>query len=496
MPYSAGIKEAARRQAARSVEEGGTARGSTPDHRCASYEEAQKIRDFVRLVYGGTRTMRTSEDILPKHPGEDPAVDASEEGYKRRVLRTTAFNAFQRTVEGLVGMVFRKDPTLTDVPTQILADTEDIDQQGNDLAVFAKGIAVDAMIDGHVFVHVEAPDRKVLDEKGVKNRRDVRTAGIRPYWLPITADRVINWRYHMEGGKPVTDLLVYTEAVDVPVGDFGQERIERFRVLRPGAYEVWVKGQKSWLIDEEGTTGISYVPVVPIYAKKTGQFQSMPPLLDLAYEQVDHFQVRSDYRTSMTFSAISVLAILGAKADNIKWGANFLLRLEEQGADAKLIESSGNGLGAMRQELKDVEERMAALGLEMLVRDKTGNRTAREVSVKSAESTSALATFAAALEDGLTQCLAIHGDYRNVSEAGTVEVNRDFEAQALDPQTFQQLREAAATNQISLRTLWERMVAGGILPDGFDADAEIERLAQQSAELLDVESTVLEEMAA
>ena len=38
-----------------------------------------------------------------------------------------------------------------------------------------------------------------------------------------------------------------------------------------------------------------------------GRARFDPPLLDLAYEQVDHFQVRSDYRTSMTFSAIMAL---------------------------------------------------------------------------------------------------------------------------------------------------------------------------------------------
>lgn len=496
MDYSASIRMAQQRQEAREVTEGGDGAKAGPDYAKASYLDQQARRDFVRTVYGGTRTMRKSREILPPNPAESQQADAKGETYKRRVARSTAFNALARTGDALTGIIFRKDPTFgDDVPPELLADAEDIDRQGNALPVFAKDVALDALIDGHCFIHVETPNMQALERDGVvRNRRDANRVGARPYWLKITADRVINWRYEMRNGAPYTTLLVYTEAATEDEGEYGEQDVTRYRVLRPGSFEVWRHGEQAWIKEEEGTVALDYVPVVPVYAKRTGIFESAPPLEDLAYEQTDHFQVRSDYRTAMAFSAISVLAVIGADPKNVKWGANFMLTLSDPGADAKMLESAGNGLAHMRQELKDTEERMAALGLEMLVRKDGGQRTAREVGIKNAESTSALATFAVGIEDALNQALQIHADFRNKESGGTVTVNRDFDAHTIDPQTFRELREAAATGQISLFTLWERMVQGELLPDTFDAEEELQRLAEQSAVLLDAESAVLEQV--
>src|SRR5262249_42672943 len=107
-------------------------------------EEAWKT---ICDVSGGTLHLRKKgPEYLPIEPAENRTQD-----YPIRLSRAIFFSAFERTLHGLVGMVFRKEPKFSkDVPEIIRGreETEDqskregwaenIDLQGNHWTVFAK----------------------------------------------------------------------------------------------------------------------------------------------------------------------------------------------------------------------------------------------------------------------------------------------------------------------------------------------------------------------
>mgnify|MGYP001178553899 FL=1 len=250
MPISNDLKDALKHAAGvRYIEIDGTGYGNDPkqpDYRSSSYMEQMADVHLCRDVYGGTKTMRAaSETYLPK------GVHEHSDEYDDRLGRATLFPALERTVHGLVGMLLRKDPALAkDAADAFVEDAQNIDLTGRPLATFARDVAVDALVDGHVWVLVEYP--RVQDTPA--SLADERERGLRPYWCAIKKQDAINWRYEMRDGRPVLTMFVYRDSVVEPQGAFGEEIRERVRVLTPGEFQVWERatgqGEAKWMLVE------------------------------------------------------------------------------------------------------------------------------------------------------------------------------------------------------------------------------------------------------
>ena len=477
MPQSAGFRRALDRAETIRVLDDNASDENKPDYTSPLYDAQMEDVGLVRNVYGGTKTMRAAKEIyLPKNPEEE------REDYETRLDRCVLFNATARTVKGLVGMVFRKDPVLMeDVPASIAADAENIDMAGRALPVFARDVFENAMIDGHTWVHIEMPK---VDGERVRTRADERQAGVRPYWVNVLKQDAINWRYTMIGGKPVLTLFVYRETALAETGEYGAAVVERFRVLRPGSFEVWEKqseGEREhWVMVDGGPTSLSYIPVVYVPANRTGIYESTPPLLDLAYLNIAHWQIYSDHRYGLWFAMVPMPVFTGVEDVAFRWGPNATISLPNPESGAQILEASGSALEHSKTELKDTEARMAALGLQMLVRETRAAETAQAKMLDKAESDSALAAAARALEDALEEALAIHGEYRGERLSGAIQVNRDFHEQSLDPQMVTAYSNMVAAGQLSLDTMWAELVRGEVLHEDFDPEVERERIEVMS----------------
>jgi hypothetical protein len=464
-----------------------------PDYECDSYVMQRDDVELMRAAYGGTKALRKAgKKYLPKHPmEEDPA-------YQARLGAAVAFNALAKTVSGLTGMIFRKDPTYEGVPPKIEADFENIDQRGQALAIFLRNVSEDALLDGHQWLHIDAPR---VDPR-VRTRADEQAAGVRPYWIAIKKSQAINWRYELRAGRPVLTLFAYRESVKRPVGDFGEESVPGVRVLREIVTagvrtvqgEFWeyrestnAQGQvtKKWVRTERYPVGVDEIPVVIVYAKRSGIYESEPPLRDLAYEQIEHYRVRSDRQKSMTFSSISVPWLFGTGVTDeegsakVAWGPDGMMLLNSPDATTGMLESQGHGLEATKEELQEIQARMASLGLQMLVR--RTQVTATEKILDKTEADADLAAFAISVEDAVNRAIEIHGKYRRIEAVGTVALNRDFHAQLIDPTTLRVVSDMVSEDKLSWDTLMAMLIQGELLPPGFDLDVERRLIAAQSA---------------
>lgn len=461
--------------------------GNAPDYICQSYRDQIEDVKLVRAVYGGTKTMREKgEKFLPKHPMEQ------QQRYNARLGQAIAYNALSKTVAGLVGMVFRRDPVYKGLPPALEEHAQNIDMRGSALPIFLRRVGEAAVLDGHTWLHIESP---MVDPAAVRNRAEERALGVRPYWVHITKERAHNWRYEMRNGAPVLTLFAYREGGTEPDGEFGERQVERIRVLREIAVGViqgelweWVEeretGKKRWERIQVYPVGTSVVPVVAVYAERAEMFESDPPLRDLAYEQIEHYRVRSDRQKSLTFSSIAVPYLFGERVFDaegnakVSWGPDGMLLLQDPTAKTGMIESSGAGLDATKEELQEIEARMASLGLQMLMR-KPGTQpgTATEKLLNKAEDDAALVVFAKLLEDAANNALVLHGEYMGVTEPGEIKVNRDFHDQLMDPALLRELNAMVATGTLSVETMWDLLIEGELLTEGFDPELERARLA-------------------
>lgn len=451
-----------------------------------AHERQKEAVEIVRDVYEGTLRMREKgAKYLPRFPKETTG------DYERRRKKAVLYNATRRTVEGLTGMVFRKDPQLSeDVPSEIEEHTDNIDLAGRSLDVFARDFFEASLLDGHAHIFV---DYQRTDDSEIRTLADEQQMGVRPYWVMLEKQDVLSWRTRSVNGRPVLTQLVWRETIVRPDGEFGEEEVTRYRVYQRVAAEDEGTGEvraavewQIWEEKEDGEvvpveSGLMDIPVIPLatgYTNRTGFLESDPPLLDLALENVRHYQARSDRAHVLHFASVPIPFFSGVEMDELKWGPNHAISTENEQAAAQILEPSGNGLEEGRLELQDIEQRMAALGLAMLQRDTRAAETAEARRIEKSETDSSLSAAARGLEGALEEALSYHALWmdREDADGGSASVNRDFESQMLDPQMVTTLSGLVGRGQLSVETMWDILERGEILPDDFDPDMERDRL--------------------
>lgn len=470
-----------------------------PSRPGVSYERQRKPLQIVTDVYEGTLRLREkAKRYLPQFPRE-PA-----DAYQDRKATAVLYNAFKRTIQGLTGMVFRKALQLDDdVPDDVRDHMDNVDQAGRDLAAFAEDYFSRGTRDGHAAIFVDMA-RAEGERKTIRERRQ---AGLRPYWVLIEKKDLLSHRSTRIAGRHVLTQFVYRERVTVSDGDFAEKEVTRYRVYRRTsaegtelsrqdgaavAWEVWEEKDEGEGSDqdrvvriERGVMDIEEIPLSVFYAQRTGFLESEPPMLDLALENVKHFQIRSDRDTGIHVTNNPVPVFIGMEADDVTVGSKVGIAIPSEKGDAKYMEPQGTGLSEAKDELRDIEQRMAALGLAMLQRDTRAAETAEARRIEKSETDSKLSTAAKGLEASLNEAIRYHALWLGRDEGGTVAVNRDFETQLMDPQTIQVLAALVDEGKLSLETLWELLEAGERLPEGFDAEQEMERILGGGGSLLD-----------
>lgn len=475
------------------------AKPTDPDYPGVAYRRQAQPLQLVRDVYDGTKSMRDAgERYLPKFPLEDT------ESYKARKSTAVLYNALKRTVKGLVGMVFRKDPVVPDELPDVIQDhLENIDLQGRSVAVFAQKVFDAALLDGHTHILV---DRQRMTDQ-VTSIAAEREAGMRAYWNHVLKADLLSFRYEMRGGKPVLTQVAIREYASVYTGPYGEEVRKRVRVLRlvedgsgaegepPGTHVAFQVhelqkpggqgGEPRWVQIDAGFMTIDEIPLVTVYAGWTGFLESEPPLLDLAYENIGHFQIRSDRRNALHIAGVPIPVFTGVSPDvkQIAVGPDHAIHLTDPQSKAMYLEPAGTALDEQRQELRDIEGRMAILGLSMLVSETRGEpETATSRRLDKSESDSQLASAAVNLENAIREAVRLHAKWESIEVPDDVRItiNRDFEDQRLDAQMVSAMSTLVRETQLSLETLWEVLVAGEILPDSFDPELEKERLDDMS----------------
>lgn len=431
---------------------------NSPAYVNAATQRQAKSLTIVRDLDGGTERLRECGEIyLPKEAGE------SDQAYKVRLSRSLLFNTFVKVREALIGMGLKKrnpeaesDIELdTDVPPLLKAHCEDIDLAGNHLDVFAKELFRDIVNGGHahVLVDMQKPLRRsVRTLSATPTAEDDKIAGRRPYWTKYRKDDAINWRSDRINGEKVLTQVTLVERATKSDGEFGEKEVTRYRVLRlpvisartPNSPAVY--GPMQWAVYEESekgkdlfqvdgdTTILNRIPLVTIYARCKAFMESSPPLLDLAYLNIGHWQQWSDLNCQQRM-LVPILHVKGeilnteASADNpkpqLKLGPGTAIQTDKDG-DVKYVSADPGATAAMRQGLIDLEQRMSAVGLSIISQKQDTEVTATEKVMDQGERVSELGSWVRALKDGIEALFKIHAvDFLRLPQGGSILLGLD-----------------------------------------------------------------------
>lgn len=443
-----------------------------------------------RTLLGGTPAMRKAGKLyLPQEPKE------SKEAYDNRLARTTLYNAFGKAIAALRGKLFAKPIALeSNVPSDLIKLLEDVDGQdgnGRDFNRFLSHVTFDALAVGLTHILVDMPPRP-KNEAGEEiqlTMEQAKAIGHRPRWLHYKLEDLISWRTDATGR---VSRVVLSELVTVDDGEWGESEIQQYRVLTPGFWVIYrltkgTDGKEEWTKFEQGTTDLTFIPLVTIYAgKQTGLFCVDQPLLsDLAHLNVAHWQSSSDQRHILHVARVPILFGTGwddkDDDEDDEIGPNRCI-LQPREATLEYVEHTGSAIGAGEKDIEKLQDQMSVMAMEPLV-PRTGNQTATAKAIDTAEATSALQDIAQGLKDAVEQLLVCTGAWYKVKPeaCGEVLINADFNINMGSDAAFAELGKARLAGDISREAYIKEFQRRDLLSADYDMDADKAILDNESA---------------
>jgi hypothetical protein len=419
-------------------------------------------------LIGGTDAMRAAGELyLPREPKE------SREAYQNRLSRSVLYNAFNDTVQKMVGKPFGKPLTLLNTtPEKLKLWSNNIDRAGSNITTFCRNVFQSGLIDGltHVLVDfpLSAPGQTLADEQA---------QDIRPYTVHVKASDLIAWQTKtVSGVKQLTQIRI-RETETEPDGLWGEKQVERIRVIYPDRYELYQKAKRNqWSIVEQGEISLGRIPLLTFYTNKTGFMTATPPLLDLAHLNVQHWQTSSDQEHILHFIRFPLLHGAGFANDQqqIDIGPNRMIISEDANAKLTYVEHTGAAVEAGRQAIKDLEEKMEAIGMHMLTR-RPGDATATAAALDTASSHSSLQDMVRRLENTMEQVFKLMAEWGklSVTDAGGVDINEDFGLSLASTSDADTLLKSRLAGEISRKSYLIELQRRGTLRDDMDIDEEI-----------------------
>lgn len=466
------------------------------------YDDWEPIHDLL----GGTPGMRDAgERWLPREPHEKHA------NYLIRLRRSTLYNVYKHTVRTITSRPFERPISLDGIPDSrdhvLNRVAGDVDLQGTALNAFAKAVFRAGVTYGltHLLVdHTRTPEGVSAAEEDALRPR--------PYVRHATPPQVIGWEVEPdETGRPRLAEIRVRDVTTERVGRWGSRHAHWIRVYRPGSYEVWrgenedsrkptstdyfqspeILKRRSWEMVEQGpmtyvdAEGRPAIPLVTIYFNSTGFMTGEPPLLDLAWLNIVHWQSSSDQRNILRFSRLAQLFFKGFSDDDMKAvstaSVNSLWSARNKDADVKYVEHTGAAIGAGEEDLRRLEDRMEVLGSQPLL-EKSVDSTATGVTLNEARQTSDVLAWVESAEVGLREALAACCRWRGEEPPEKLAVNlfSDFTIMGRT-EDFKELREMRASGDLSRRTLLTEARRRGVVAETVDVDEELARIDDDAA---------------
>ncbi|QYW02106.1 portal protein [Stenotrophomonas phage Sonora] len=452
---------------------------------------APKWRLIDTLLSGTVAMREAGQEWTPRHEQESTV------NYDFRLGQTVLLNMTEETLDQLSGKPFSEPMKLGDnVPSAIKGEeddsnsglTYDIDLQGNNLDVFCQQWFREGL--GKAFAHVlvDMPRPSPRPDNQPRTLNDDRREGLRPYWNLIKPECLIFARAEMVNG---TETLVHARILEHYTVQDGFAEVEkcRIRVLERGHVQLWEPhptkkkdGKPVWIMVDEWDTALQVIPLVTFYANRTGFMTGKPPLEDLAWLNVAHWNSSSDQRNILRVARFPMLACSGASAedsDPVVIGPHQVLYNSDPQGKFYYVEHTGAAIEQGSKDLEALEEQMAMYGQQFL-REKPGNETATGRALDTAENNSDLSAWAAKFEDAVAQALDFTAEWMSLSEeGGSVEVVKNFNKAAEDAEGFKAIQNARDKRDLSRFTLLTSMVQRGYLPKDFNIDEDQERLLEE-----------------
>jgi len=449
----------------------------SPFTRTRAVMDMVKGWEIMKAVTNGTEYLRdNSEAFLPLEPREDY------EAYLSRVNRAVFSPYTQRLIRAATGLIMRKPITLIGDSYWTDVFSKDVDGCGSDLDEYARRVLICSLTYGqsHILVDYPAPTGALtLAEERAQNRR--------PYWIEIDPTNIYGWRLDREVNYGSIIQVRIAEKAVVPSGDFGEQVFDQVRVIEPGKYRVYRKvspkkdlinledsnysgnfdgpdNEKDYELVDSGAFSLGEVPLVSVYSGKTDTLASKPPLLDIAYLNLAHFQRQADLIHSLHVASQPMLVLEGwdDQTKDMSISVNYAMATQP-GNKVYYVEPASSAFEAQTNEIQELQVQMATLGISTLSQQKFVAESADARRLDRVDTNSMLSMVSLELEQKLQKVFNLSANYLGI-EPPEVKISRDFDIERLIGQDITALTSLFDQNVIDREEFRDILVQGEVLP--------------------------------
>ena len=455
----------------------------SPFTRTRAVMDMVKGWEIMKAVTNGTEYLRdNSEAFLPLEPREDYTA------YLSRVNRAVFSPYTQRLIRAATGLIMRKPITLIGDPYWTDVFAKDVDGCGSDLDEYARRVLICSLTYGqsHILVDYPAPTGALsLAEERAQNRR--------PYWIEIDPTNIYGWRLDREVNYGSLIQVRIAEKAVVPSGEFGEQVFDQVRVIEPGKFSIYRKvspkkdlinlqdttyagnfdgpeNEKDYELVDSGEFSLGEVPLVSVYSGKTDTLTSKPPLLDIAYLNLAHFQRQADLIHSLHVASQPMLVLEGwdDQTKDTTISVNYAMATQP-GNKVYYVEPASSAFEAQTNEIQELQTQMATLGISTLSQQKFVAESADARRLDRVDTNSMLSMVSLELEQKLQKVFNLSASYLGI-EPPEVKISRDFDIERLIGQDITALTSLFDQKVIDREEFRDILVQGEVLPNATETE--------------------------
>lgn len=455
-------------------------------------EEVRKLQpqyELIRDCLEGERTVKAKNvKYLPMPNAEDQSPE-NKKRYDAYVTRAVFYNVAQRTLDGLVGQIFMRDPVV-EVPELLQPVVDDATGSGVSLAQLAQEAASFALPYSRCGLFVDYPDTE-----GPTSISDVQEGKVRPTLQVVAPWDAINHRVKSRGAKKLLSLVVFKEEYVEQDDGFETKTKTRYRVLRlvedQYKVEIWTEksaqkpAQEFWPTDASGTH-LDEIPFTFIGVKNNDAKPHTPAFYALCAVNMAHYRNSADYEESIFvlgqptpyFAGLTEEWVTKVMGGGVALGSRGAVMLPE-GGTAGLLQAEPNTMAKEGMEQKEAQ--MLALGAK-LVEGSQVQRTATEANNDNTSEQSVLSSVAkntaAAVKWALEKAALF------VGAKGEIEfkLNTEFDLVKMTPEERRQLISEWQAGAIAFEEMRANLRRAGVAT--LDDAAAKSALEKEAAEAL------------
>lgn len=424
----------------------------------------QRMRDCVA---GHEAMQLRASDYIRKPEGAGPTQFAE---YCRSAV---FFEATGRTLEGLTGMAFARDPTIT-VPSGMQDFVDDCTQDGVPLQQFADSCYEQLLTVSRVGIMCDYPP----PDPNIRNRRDEELANRRPFLRRYDAESILNWETTKVNGVYVLSQVRLWEIEYRDVAEFEREHRQIIRVLDlttidgRTAYRQRVFAHKDW-IKVDGSVAETVAPaatpargraakrvpaepeldvqnwsqdggdIVPKIDGKPLNFIPFwivnpsdqtpgvrrPLLAGLANANVNHFNTTAQLENVMFWCGNPQPYATGVEGTNmptLEVGTSNLWTFPDAQTKVDFLTADADSIGALEKRLDRIEQQMALLGARMLSPDKRAAEAAETARIHRQGEMSVVTGTSNSLSRALTDIIKVAEMFQRVSGETLFKMDTSF----------------------------------------------------------------------